>query len=228
MIVILRTVVLFMEELKNFLSRMLDDLTAQIDELKSKLDEVNIKIKEDTRFLDMLKEENDKPFSEFSPREYNYVNEEKIEKLDKVIAGELITKDNLDKDIEELQDKIDELVMIIGQVDVLEIENSFTEVSTDNYSENPSSDISKNIPENSISESSINDSENISIEENITDADVIKADSGSTIIDVNSKEIFDKSSSSEDVKSKLDTILSFLPSDPMRARTELQNLRDNL
>ena len=72
-----------MEEIRTFLKRLLDESAANLSDYESHLDDLNVKIKENTRFIEVLKEENDKPFSKFSPRSINYKNAEQIDKLEK-------------------------------------------------------------------------------------------------------------------------------------------------
>ena len=52
-----------MEEIKKFLNELLDETTNKIVDTELKIDELDIKIKENSRFSEVLKKENEPPFS---------------------------------------------------------------------------------------------------------------------------------------------------------------------
>lgn len=156
-----------MEEIRTFLKRLLDESATNLSEYESHLDDLNVKIKENTRFIEVLKEENDKPFSEFSPRSVNYKNSEQIDKLEKTTNNQIVEKKNLEIKINQCKIRIQDIKDMLGKLD------------TDNNSK----------PRNYINTSN-NDN--------------------SFIID------------------SIDNIISYLPADPIRAKIELENLKNNL
>ncbi len=156
-----------MEEIRTFLKRLLDESATNLSEYESHLDDLNVKIKENTRFIEVLKEENDKPFSEFSPRSVNYKNSEQIDKLEKTTNNQIVEKKNLEIKIDQCKIRIQDIKDMLGKLD------------TDNNSK----------PRN-YNNTSNNDN--------------------SFIID------------------SIDNIISYLPADPIRAKIELENLKNNL
>ena len=156
-----------MEEIRTFLKRLLDESATNLSEYESHLDDLNVKIKENTRFIEVLKEENDKPFSEFSPRSVNYKNSEQIDKLEKTTNNQIVEKKNLEIEINQCKIRIQDIKDMLGKLD------------TDNNSK----------PRN-YNNTSNNDN--------------------SFIID------------------SIDNIISYLPADPIRAKIELENLKNNL
>ena len=156
-----------MEEIRAFLKRLLDESATNLSEYESHLDDLNVKIKENTRFIEVLKEENDKPFSEFSPRSVNYKNSEQIDKLEKTTNNQIVEKKNLEIKIDHCKIRIQDIKDMLGKLD------------TDNNSK----------PRN-YNNTSNNDN--------------------SFIID------------------SIDNIISYLPADPIRAKIELENLKNNL
>lgn len=156
-----------MEEIRTFLKSLLDESAANLSDYESHLDDLNVKIKENTRFIEVLKEENDKPFSEFSPRSVNYKNSEQIDKLEKTTNNQIVEKKNLEIKIDHCKIRIQDIKDMLGKLD------------TDNNSK----------PRN-YNNTSNNDN--------------------SFIID------------------SIDNIISYLPADPIRAKIELENLKNNL
>lgn len=156
-----------MEEIRTFLKRLLDESAANLSDYESHLDDLNVKNKENTRFIEVLKEENDKPFSEFSPRSVNYKNSEQIDKLEKTTNNQIVEKKNLEIKIDQCKIRIQDIKDMLGKLD------------TDNNSK----------PRN-YNNTSNNDN--------------------SFIID------------------SIDNIISYLPADPIRAKIELENLKNNL
>ena len=164
-----------MNEIKEYLESLLDDFNGNMIDLKKEMEDLDLQLKENERFVTLLKEENDKPFSEFSPRDTNVNSEEKIKELEELIKKETTEKENLRTYIDQVQDKIDELLLMIGKMEIYEVDNN----TSSKEAINSSSD--NNHP-----------------------------------------------SKTDVVKSNIDTILGFLPADPMRAKVELENLKSNL
>ena len=165
-----------MNEIKEYLESLLDDFNGNMIDLKKEMDDLDLQLKENIRFVNLLKEENDKPFSEFSPRDTNVNSEDKIKELDELVDKQTTEKENLQTYIDQVQDKIDELLLMIGKMEIYEIDNNApSQKETDNSSSND------NHP-----------------------------------------------SKNDVVKSNIDTILGFLPADPMRAKIELENLKEKI
>lgn len=156
-----------MEEIRTFLKRLLDESAANLSDYESHLDDLNVKIKENTRFIEVLKEENDKPFSEFSPRSVNYKNSEQIDKLEKTTNNQIVEKKNLEIKIDQCKIRIQDIKDMLGKLDT---ENNSKPKNYNNTSNNDNS----------------------------------------FIID------------------SIDNIISYLPADPIRAKIELENLKNNL
>ncbi|HAQ51141.1 MAG TPA: hypothetical protein DCR12_00030 [Lachnospiraceae bacterium] len=156
-----------MEEIRTFLKKLLDESAANLAELERINDDLDIKIKENTRFLDILKKENEEPFSEFSPRNVNYKNGEQIDKLELTTNNQIVEKKNTEIRIDQCKIKIQDIKDMLGKLD--SYDNTFSE--------------KRNVIPN-------NDNSFI--------------------------------------KESLDNIISYLPADPIRARIELENLKNNL
>ncbi len=169
-----------MQEIKEYLESLLDDFNGNMIDLNKEMEELDLELKENTRFVKLLKDENDTPFSEFSPRD-TIKNEDKIKELEDKIDQQTKEKENLQVYIDQVQEKIDELVLMIGKFEIYEIDHD----TSDN---------------------------NISNDNDLNDNRVVEYNSSE-------KDIF---------KNNIDTILSFLPADPMRAKVELQNLKNKL
>ncbi len=156
-----------MEEIRTFLKNLLDESAANLAELERINDDLDIKIKENTRFLDILKKENEEPFSEFSPRNVNYKNGEQIDKLELTTNNQIVEKKNTEIRIDQCKIKIQDIKDMLGKLD--SYDNTFSK--------------KRNVIPN-------NDNSFI--------------------------------------KESLDNIISYLPADPIRARIELENLKNNL
>ena len=152
-----------MEEIKKFLSELLDETTNKIVDTELKIDELDIKIKENSRFSEVLKKENEPPFSEFSPRNISNRNLEEVKKIDNDTEGMSSELNNLKIEKNNLQKRSDRIVNMLAELDDYNSDTKFVE------------------------------------EENV-----------------------------DNIKDSLNTIISYLPSDPMRAKIELANLRNNL
>lgn len=156
-----------MEEIKKFLNELLDENTRRLADIDVSINDLDIKIKENARFSEILKKENEAPFSEFSPRNISNKNLEEVKKLD-------LVNDELDKELHflrkekiNLQSKNDRIITMLAELE--------------EYNPIPKSE--------------------------------------EKIIEKNNK---------DSIRDSLDNIISFLPSDPMRAKIELANLRNNL
>lgn len=156
-----------MEEVKKFLDELLDETTGKLVDLDLQIDDLDIQIKENNRFSEVLKKENEAPFSEFSPRNIVNKNLKEVEKLD-ISTEELSNKlSALKKDKQNLQERSDKIVDMLAELEDYNSDTKFVE--------------------------KIVDVENV-----------------------------------DDIKDSIDNIISFLPSDPMRAKLELENLKNNL
>ena len=156
-----------MEEIKKFLDQLLDETTGKLVDLDLQIDDLDIQIKENNRFSEVLKKENEAPFSEFSPRNIINKNLKEVEKLD-ISTEELSNKlSALKKDKQILQERSDKIVDMLAELEDYNSDTKFVE--------------------------KIVDVENVN-----------------------------------DIKDSIDNIISFLPSDPMRAKLELENLKNNL
>ena len=156
-----------MEEVKKFLDELLDETTGKLVDLDLQIDDLDIQIKENNRFSEVLKKENEAPFSEFSPRNIINKNLKEVEKLD-ISTEELSNKlSALKKDKQNLQERSDRIVDMLAELEDYNSDTKFVE--------------------------KIVDVENV-----------------------------------DDIKDSLENIISFLPSDPMRAKLELENLKNNL
>lgn len=156
-----------MEEIRIFLKRLLDESAANLSEYESYLDDLNVKIKENTRFIDVLKKENDEPFSEFSPRNINYKNAEQIDKLEKTTNNQIVEKKNLEIKIDQCKIRIQDIKDMLVNIDKGSNNNSANNIKNSNNDNNS-------------------------------------------------------------IKDSLNNIISYLPADPIRAKIELENLKNNL
>lgn len=156
-----------MEEIRIFLKRLLDESAGNLSEYESYLDDLNVKIKENTRFIDVLKKENDEPFSEFSPRNINYKNAEQIDKLEKTTNNQIVEKKNLEIKIDQCKIRIQDIKDMLVNIDKGSNNNSANNIKNSNNDNNS-------------------------------------------------------------IKDSLNNIISYLPADPIRAKIELENLKNNL
>lgn len=156
-----------MEEIKKFLNELLDEISNRLVDIEIQLDDLDIKIKENSRFSEVLKKENEAPFSEFSPRNIVNKNLKEVDKLDKV-------NEELNEELRNLKTEKD---LLKSRSD--RIYGMLTEL--DNYNPSSEASVKKDVVENV-----------------------------------------------DSVKDSISNIISYLPSDPMRAKIELANLRNNL
>ena len=156
-----------MDEIKKFLDELLEEISNRLVDIELQLDDLDIKIKENSRFSEVLKKENEVPFSEFSPRNIVNKNLKEVDKLDKVNEGLNVEFHNLHEEKVLLQTRSDRICNMLAELEDF----------------NPDKNVA---PENN------------------------------EVVDVDS------------IKESLNNIISFLPSDPMRAKIELANLRNNL
>lgn len=156
-----------MEEVKKFLNELLDEISNRLVDIELQLDDLDIKIKENSRFSEVLKKENEAPFSEFSPRHIINKNLKEVDKLDKdtEVLNEELNNLLLEKDF--LKKRSDRICSMLTELD--------------NYNPSSEAPAKKDVVENV-----------------------------------------------DSVKDSISNIISYLPSDPMRAKIELANLRKNL
>lgn len=156
-----------MEEVKKFLDELLDETTSRLVDLDLQIDDLDIKIKENNRFSEVLKKENEAPFSEFSPRNIINKNLKEVEKLDSSTEELSNQMSAMETERKKLQEQSDRIVDMLAELDDYNSDTKFVE--------------------------KIVEIENV-----------------------------------DNIKDSLNTIISYLPSDPMRAKIELENLKNNL
>lgn len=117
---------------KEFLKKYQDELIEEKIELKEKIDFISIKLKEEKKFLEVLDSSNENVFSDFSPRNLNSKNKDKIEEtknqIDKI---ELELAEALKKK-EFIDERLASMNQMIAEVSVLKDEGVDQNLQSDN------------------------------------------------------------------------------------------------
>lgn len=99
-----------------FLEKYQEELVAEKIDLKEEIDLLASKMKENEKFADILDSTNDSSFSNFTPREVNTRNKEKVGEIKEDLFRLQQEKDLLDKKMKVLDDRLSELQTILLQL----------------------------------------------------------------------------------------------------------------
>lgn len=105
--------------INDFLKKYQEELNTDRIQLKEDIDLLSTKIKEENKFISLLEESNKSYFKEFTPRNINSKNNEKV----------LEVKKKLESLNNEMQQKVDKLKFYDNRL--LEINNLLLNISTD-------------------------------------------------------------------------------------------------
>lgn len=97
-----------------FLTKYQEELITNKIELKEELDLVDTKIKENDKFIQVLDASNETFFNDFTPREMNVKNKEKIEELDSSKLELLDKKKELLIQMDDINNRLEELERVIN------------------------------------------------------------------------------------------------------------------
>lgn len=97
----------------SFLEKYQEELTSNKMERREDYDLLLSRIKENEKFLQMMKEEEQTFYSGFSPRENNIKNKEKIDEVEKVLSSLYDERETMDHELERLDQRLSELQDVI-------------------------------------------------------------------------------------------------------------------
>ena len=93
----------------DFLKKYQIELLNQREKVQVAISDLQNKKKEDEKFLQLLKQDNDSVFTEFSPREVNYKNQIQIQDLELTLSSLQKEMDGLERQRQQLDDRIQEI-----------------------------------------------------------------------------------------------------------------------
>ena len=102
----------------SFLEKYREELTAETMELKEDYDLILSRIRENEKFLQMMKDEEKVYVTGFSPRETVNGNEEKIKEVETALSSLYDKRDTLDGKIKKLEERLSELQQAIAEVHI--------------------------------------------------------------------------------------------------------------
>lgn len=95
--------------IKEFLNKYQQELLSEKIELTEELDLIMTKIKENEKFLDLLRKDNNQIFAEFSPREMTQKNDDRILEIEKNLKIDIERRDFINASLSLLEGKLREL-----------------------------------------------------------------------------------------------------------------------
>lgn len=116
--------------IKEFLEKYQEDMNAHKIEIEEDYDLLLTKIKENEKFLQLLKDENDAVFMEFTPRDVNIKNKDRIEEIEKQLFDLQDEKEKIEKEINHTKKRIVEVQSIIHE---MQRKSSVSETENNKY-----------------------------------------------------------------------------------------------
>ncbi len=96
-----------------FLNKYQEELMTQKMELNEDYELLLSKIKENEKFLQLLIDENKSFFTDFSPREMQYKNKDRVEEVEKLLDNLKNNKSDLENKLFEIDNRIHEVNLVI-------------------------------------------------------------------------------------------------------------------
>lgn len=112
-----------------FLKKLQEELNTEKINKNEDYELILSKIKENEKFIQLLQEESDSVFSDFTPRNVNHKNESKIEEINRILDNLKTEKDKTEAELNHIQNKLDEIQQIL-------CDNSLAFSETDEQLEN--------------------------------------------------------------------------------------------
>ena len=100
----------------DFLKKYQEELIAEKIDIKEDYDLLLSKIKENEKFLELLREENQSLFSDFTPREVSYKHKDKILEVKELLNKLLGVKISMEEKIHHLDLRLEEVLTIIDSL----------------------------------------------------------------------------------------------------------------
>lgn len=100
----------------DFLKKYQEELIAEKIDIKEDYDLLLSKIKENEKFLELLREENQSLFSDFTPREVSYKHKDKMVEVKELLNKLQGDKISMEKKIHHLDLRLEEILTIIDSM----------------------------------------------------------------------------------------------------------------
>lgn len=114
---------------KDFLKKYQEELIAEKIDTKEEYDLLLSKIKENEKFLNLLEEENQALFSDFTPREVSYKHKDKITEVQSTLDKLQNDKTSMEDKLHRIDGRLSELTTIIDSM--MDTEHSSLQSKTD-------------------------------------------------------------------------------------------------
>lgn len=109
--------------IRTFLEKCQEELTARKIELNEDYELVVSKIKENEKFLDLLNEEESTVFSDFTPHNVNYKNQDRIHEIQQMLLQLNQDKQSIKSDMDQVHQRLRDCQKAMTEWDELSIQN---------------------------------------------------------------------------------------------------------
>ena len=109
--------------IRTFLEKCQEELTARKIELNEDYELLVSKIKENEKFLDLLHEEESTVFSDFTPHNVNYKNQDRIHEIQQMLLQLNQDKQSIKSDMDQVHQRLKDCQKAMTEWDELSIQN---------------------------------------------------------------------------------------------------------
>ncbi len=109
--------------IRTFLEKCQEELTARKIELNEDYELLVSKIKENEKFLDLLHEEESTVFSDFTPHNVNYKNQDRIHEIQQMLLQLNQDKQSIKSDMDQVHQRLRDCQKAMTEWDELSIQN---------------------------------------------------------------------------------------------------------
>ena len=109
--------------IRTFLEKCQEELTARKIELNEDYELLVSKIKENEKFLDLLHEEESTVFSDFTPHNVNYKNQDRIHEIQQMLLQLNQDKQSIKSDMDQVHQRLRDCRKAMTEWDELSIQN---------------------------------------------------------------------------------------------------------
>ena len=109
--------------IRTFLEKCQEELTARKIELNEDYELLVSKIKENEKFLDLLHEEESTVFSDFTPHNVNYKNQDRIHEIQQTLLQLNQDKQSIKSDMDQIHQRLKDCQKAMTEWDELSIQN---------------------------------------------------------------------------------------------------------
>ena len=109
--------------IRTFLEKCQEELTARKIELNEDYELLVSKIKENEKFLDLLHEEESTVFSDFTPHNVNYKNQDRIHEIQQTLLQLNQDKQSIKSDMDQVHQRLRDCQKAMTEWDELSIQN---------------------------------------------------------------------------------------------------------